>query len=257
MYLTWLDNNAWLIEMGGQRILLDPWLVGTLIFGNLPWFFKGTQLQPCPIPDQIDLILLSQGLPDHAHPETLQQLDRSIPVVASPNAAKVVEGLGYTTIIPLPHGASHTIADRLTIEAVPGAPIGPFLTENGYLLTDSIEATKLYYEPHGFHSAQLKHAAPVDVVITPIVDLKLPVVGAILQGRETGLQVVEWLQPRFILPTADGEAVKFEGVLTTVLKEKGSIDEFQMQLNQRALATQVVNLKPGEQFVVERSAVDR
>ena len=32
MYLTWLDSNSWLIEMGGKRVLLDPWLVGSLIF---------------------------------------------------------------------------------------------------------------------------------------------------------------------------------------------------------------------------------
>ena len=35
MHLTWLDSNSWLIEMGGQRILLDPWLSGPLVFGNL------------------------------------------------------------------------------------------------------------------------------------------------------------------------------------------------------------------------------
>ena len=41
MHLTYLDSNSWLIEIGSQKILLDPWLVGSLVFGNLPWLFKG------------------------------------------------------------------------------------------------------------------------------------------------------------------------------------------------------------------------
>jgi L-ascorbate metabolism protein UlaG (beta-lactamase superfamily) len=255
MHLTWLDNNAWLIEMGGQRILLDPWLVGSLVFGNMPWLVKGVSLQPCPIPENIDLILLSQGLEDHAHPETLQQLDHTIPVVASPNAAKVVEKLGYTHIISLPHGAQHSIADRLTIQAVPGAPIGPFLTENGYLITDRVENIKLYYEPHGFHSETLQTQAPVDVVIAPIVASKLPVVGAIVNGEESALRAVELLRPRLIVPTANGSAVRFEGLIGPLITEEGSVEKFRALLSQKQYSTQVVATKPGERFEVKRSAI--
>ena len=64
MYLTYLDSNSWLVEMGGQNILIDPWLVGSLTFGNLDWLFKGSRPQERPIPEKIDLILLSQGLED-------------------------------------------------------------------------------------------------------------------------------------------------------------------------------------------------
>ncbi|WP_416671033.1 MBL fold metallo-hydrolase [Egbenema bharatensis] len=257
MHLTWLDNNAWLIEMGGQRILLDPWLVGALVFGNMPWLVKGVSLQPRSIPENIDLILLSQGLEDHAHPETLQQLDRQIPVVASSNAAKVVEKLGFRHITPLPHGAEQTIADRLTIQAVPGAVVGPFLTENGYLITDRSENIRLYYEPHGFHSETLQNLGPVDVVIAPIVASKLPVVGAIVQGAESALRAVELLQPRFILPTANGSQVKFEGLIGPLITEEGSVEEFRRLLVQKQYATQVIAPNPGERFEVERSAIDR
>ena len=101
MFLTWFDSNSWLLEIGGKRILIDPWLVGSLIFSNLDWLFKGSRSQNRPIPDNIDLILLSQGLEDHAHPPTLQVLDHSIKVVASPNAAKVIQQLGYTQVTVL------------------------------------------------------------------------------------------------------------------------------------------------------------
>lgn len=90
MELTWYDSNSWLIEMGGQRILLDPWLVGDLTFGNTPWLFRGFRSQPLAIPENIDLILLSQGLEDHAHPPTLKELDKSWPVLGSPDRKSVV-----------------------------------------------------------------------------------------------------------------------------------------------------------------------
>ena len=125
MYFTWLDNNSWLIEIGSQRILIDPWLVGSLTFANLDWLFKGSRSQERPIPENIDLILLSQGLEDHAHLPTLRQLDHQIRVVASPNAAKVAQGLGYASVTSLAHGETFTLNNQVEITAFPGAPIGP------------------------------------------------------------------------------------------------------------------------------------
>jgi L-ascorbate metabolism protein UlaG (beta-lactamase superfamily) len=247
MHLTWLDSNSWLIEMGGKRVLLDPWLVGPLVFGNMNWLFKGERTSPRPIPDSIDLILLSQGLEDHAHPATLQQLDRQIPVVASPNAAKVVQALGYTQITTLAHGETTTV-ENLEIRATPGSPIGPLLTENGYLLKDLATDTKLYYEPHGHHSPSVQEFAPVDVVITPIVNLEIPLLGSIIQGKKSILEAVQWLQPKVLLPTAAGGDVQFEGFLQSLLRGEGSLEEVRSLLSQNQLSTQVIDLKPGERY---------
>lgn len=251
LYLTWLDSNSWLIEMAGQRILLDPWLVGDLTFGNLPWFFRGTRPQPRSIPDRIDLILLSQGLEDHAHPPTLEKLDRQIPVVASPNAAKVVKKLGYSHITALEHGNRYVHNQAVAIDAFPGSPIGPTLVENGYLLTDVAQNTKLYYEPHGYHSASLQAVAPVDVVITPMVDLKIPFLGSIIKGSQSALQAVEWLQPQVILPTAAGGDVAFEGLLMSVLQTEGDVQAFQALLQQHQFSTKVLAPQPEERVKVE------
>lgn len=256
MHLTWLDSNSWLIEMGGQRILLDPWLVGPLVFGNLPWLFKSERTAPRPLPGQIDLILLSQGLEDHAHPPTLEQLDHAIPVVASPNAAKVVQRLGYAQVTALAHGESFIWANQIRIQATSGAPIGPMLVENGYLLTDLAQDTTLYYEPHGYHSPALKESAPVDVVITPVVNLEIPLLGSIIKGKESALQIVEWLHPQVIMPTAAGGDVTFGGLLTSVLRAQGSVDEFRAKLVQHHLATRLIDPTPGDRFELklERSA---
>jgi L-ascorbate metabolism protein UlaG (beta-lactamase superfamily) len=247
MYFTWLDSNSWLMEIGGQRILLDPWLVDSLTFNNLDWLFKGSRTQDRPIPANIDLILLSQGLEDHAHPPTLKQLDKNIQVVASPHAAKVVKELGYLNITTLNHSETFSLNNQVEIKALPGSQLGPTLLENAYLLKELTSGFTLYYEPHGNHSPQLQHFAPVDVVITPIIDLNLPLGLPIIKGMNSALEVAKWLKPQIILPTAAGGDVKFEGVLNNFLQTKGSVEEFQALLKKNNLATQVVAPKPGEQ----------
>jgi L-ascorbate metabolism protein UlaG (beta-lactamase superfamily) len=248
MYLTWLDSNSWLWEIGNQRILLDPWLVGSLTFGNVDWFFKGYRTQERAIPENIDLILLSQGLEDHAHPPTLKQLNHEIPVLASPKAAKVVEELGYRDITPLNFGESFTLNNQVEITAVPGSTVGYNLVENGYLITELNSGFKLYYEPHGNHSPEIKKFAPVDVVITPIVDVTLPLGLPVIKGRNSALEVAQWLKPQVMLPTAAGGDVIFAGLLTKFLKAEGSVEEFNSLLGQNNLNTQVIEATPGDRI---------
>jgi L-ascorbate metabolism protein UlaG (beta-lactamase superfamily) len=248
MYLTYLDSNSWLIEIEGKRILLDPWLVGSLIFSNLSWLFKGDKKVARPIPENIDLILLSQGLEDHAHPPTLKQLDRNIPVVASPNAAKVVKNLGYDRINSLSHGEKFTLDEIVEIQAVPGSPIGPQLVENGYLIKDLRNNKTIYYEPHGYHSQTIKEFAPIDVVITPIIDLKLPLLGSVIKGQNNALEVCQWLQPQIVLPTSAGGDIVFEGLLNSFLTASGTTEEFRKMLTQNNLNTEVIEPVSGEIF---------
>ncbi|MBE9206441.1 MBL fold metallo-hydrolase [Nostoc sp. LEGE 06077] len=247
MYLTWLDNNSWLIEISGQRILVDPWLVGSLSFG-LDWLFKGSLKQERLISEDIDLILLSQGLPDHAHLPTLKQLDHKIPVVASPNATKVVQELGYTSVTCLDHGETFTFNHQIEIRALPGSPIGPTVVENSYLLKELATSFTLYYEPHGYHSPQLKQFAPVDVIITPTVDLALPLVGAIIRGTSSVLEVSQWLEPQFILPTAATADTTYEGMMVNFLKAVGTAEDLRTSLQKHNLTTQVLEPKPGDRL---------
>ncbi|MBD2153035.1 MBL fold metallo-hydrolase [Leptolyngbya sp. FACHB-16] len=248
MNLTYLDSNSWLIELGNTRILLDPWLVGDLVLGGTPWLFRASRSTPHPIPEHVDLILLSQGLADHAHPETLKVLDRTIPVVASPSAAKIVTDLGYQQVTALAHGEWFDWQGRLTIQAFPGSPIGPFLTENAYLLADTVQQERLYYEPHGYHHPSLQQEKPVDVVITPLINAELPLVGPIIKGQDSALTIAQWLRPQVMLPTAAGGDVEYEGVLLTLLREVGTLEAVQTLLQENGLSTRVLQPKSGDRL---------
>ncbi len=246
MHLTYFDSNSWLIEIDGTRILLDPWLVGDLTFGNASWFFRGIKKKAHAIPENIDVILLSQGLEDHAHIPTLRELDRNIPVVASPNAKKVVQNLGYSTIISIAHGESYKFKDRLEIKAIKGSPIGPTLIENGYIIKGLESGKTLYYEPHGNHSQEIKTTESIDVVITPIVNLNLPLIGPFIRGQKYALELCQAIKPQFILSTAAGGDVSYEGFLAAILREEGTVTEFNDLLKQKGLSTIAIDPQSGK-----------
>ncbi len=247
MEFIWLDSNSWLITLGQTRILVDPWLVGPLVFGGAEWLFKAERKQEHPIPDRVDLILLSQGLPDHAHPPTLAVLDRSIPVLASPSGAKVCREMGYSQVSALDHHQKLEFGD-ITIEALPGAPVGANLKENAYILTH--QGKSIYYEPHGYHDKSLQARNPIDVVITPIIDLLLPLLGAVIKGRETTLELCKWLKPQVLLPTAAGGDLQATGILLKLLRAEGTVSEMQAKLQEKGLPTIVPVLKSWEPFAV-------
>lgn len=252
MYFTWFGANTWLLEIGHQRILLDPWLVDNLVFGGAEWFFKGFRTEECTIPENLDLILLSQGLPDHSHPPTLKRL-KGLPVVASPNAARVVQALGYNSITALAFRESFILNDEVEIRALPGSLVGYNLVENAYLITELATGFKLYYEPHGNHAPEIKQFAPVDVLIIPVIDLALPLVGAFIKGGNQALKVAQWLEPQVILPTTAGGNIIFEGLLGKLQQPHGSIDDFRLSLRQHNLTTQVMTVVTGDRIELQLS----
>lgn len=250
MEFTYLDSNSWLITLGGKRILLDPWLVGPLMFGDTPWLFQAQRRQPIAIPEAVDVILLSQGLPDHAHPPTLAQLPKAWPVVTSPNGEKLVRSLNYETVHSLHHGEAMTLGS-LQIQAFPGSPVGPTLRENAYVLQDLMTGHRVYYEPHGFHDRAILEGGGLDVVITPLINLSLPLLGPVIKGQATALALCERVRPQYAISTAAGGDLEFRGWLLKFLKAEGTVANFQTQLAQAGLMTQAIDPPSQKPFTLD------
>ncbi|MEM8505409.1 MAG: MBL fold metallo-hydrolase [Cyanobacteria bacterium P01_D01_bin.1] len=256
MKLTWFDANTWLIEAAGKRILVDPWLVDDLTFGNLPWLVRGIKIDPPPIPANIDLILLSQGLADHAHPPTLKQLDKSIPVMASPDGASVAKSVGFEQVSVLDHGDSAALPDgTVSVQTFIGAIVGMNKKENGYVLTFSesgADDTRLYYEPHGYPDTEhLKDLGHVDVVITPMADITLMGIAPVVRGEAPALQLAELLRPQIMLPTAEAGKVTYDGLVAGAIKTDDGADRVRSQLAAKGLKTKVIQPVSGETVEVE------
>lgn len=258
MKLIWFDANSWLIEAAGKRILVDPWLVGDLVFGNAPWLVRGFRAEPIALPSDIDLILLSQGLADHAHPKTLEQLDKSIPVFASPDAAKVAESLGYESVSTLSHGDTTVLgsqADGVKVQTFVGAPVGVTKKENAYVLTFLADGTRLYYEPHGYPDAEhLQGVGSVEVVITPMADITLLGIAPVVVGKDAALRLAQLLTPQVMLPTAEAGKVQYSGIISGALKIAGGASELRSQLAQQGLKSKVIQPNSGEPVVLTLQA---
>jgi hypothetical protein len=223
---TYGGANGWLLDFQdadvqepGLRVLVDPWLQGPLVFPPGPWLLKGELNDPLPAPEGLDLLLLTQGLADHCHPPSLELLPRDLPVVASPAAAARVRQLGFTTVTALPPGRIHRFGP-LVITATAGAPVPH--TENGYLLEHP--GGSLYLEPHGFLARDLEPRR-LDAVITPVIDLGLPLAGAFVRGRQVLPELLELFQPTTVLASTTGGDVRFSGVIAGLLRSEGTVEE--------------------------------
>ena len=125
---TYYGANGWLLEFDDLRVLVDPWLQGSLSFPPGAWMLKGELPEQRPAPEHLDLLLLTQGLADHAHPESLDLLPRNLPVIGSVAATQVVKKLGFETVQALKPGEC-TNHKGLAIRATAGAPVP--MVENG------------------------------------------------------------------------------------------------------------------------------
>ncbi len=216
---TYLGSSGWLLDFHGFRVLVDPWLRGPLTFSPGPWLIEGNLQKEIETPENISLILLTQGLPDHAHPPSLSMLNKSIRVIGSPSAAKLSKELGFENVLTLKPGTEQSI-DGLTVQAKEGAYV-PFV-ENAYFL-DHAEGS-VYLEPHGFLDASIP-CREVDIVITPVVDLLIPIVGSFVKGRTLLPEIINRFKPLKIFASTIGGDAEFKGLLPKFIRTKGSYKE--------------------------------
>jgi hypothetical protein len=242
---TYLGANGWLLAFsGGPRVLVDPWFTGPLRFGPGDWLLKGELAHPQPVPEGLDLLLLTQGLPDHCHPPSLELLPKDLPVVGSATAAQRASALGFHQVTALRPGERHGAAG-LTITATAGAPVPQ--VENGYLLEHPDGS--LYLEPHGFLSPDLP-ARPLSAVITPVIDVGLPLAGAFVRGRTVLPQLLERFQPTTVLASTTGGEVSFQGLLAGLLQVQGSPEEAATRI---AAPCRLINPVPGTPYPIPAS----
>jgi L-ascorbate metabolism protein UlaG (beta-lactamase superfamily) len=79
MHVTYLGHAAILVEAGGTRILMDPWLTDPTYHGTW-WHYPPLELGVRDLP-RIDYLYVSHEHPDHFDPPTLAQLDKNVHVV--------------------------------------------------------------------------------------------------------------------------------------------------------------------------------
>ncbi|MCC5887695.1 MAG: MBL fold metallo-hydrolase [Gammaproteobacteria bacterium] len=165
------DYQTWRIHCGGQRLVIDPWLVDDLQVGAAGRLYRREHRQPVTLrPRDVkppDLVLLTSALPTHAHRPTLAALDRSLRVVGPPRAVALARSMGFRSTIALGAGSRIDLDGHLALTAIrPRFPFGAFSI--GILFESLSDGVRVYLEPH---RAPERHPAldkGVDVLITPV-----------------------------------------------------------------------------------------
>ncbi len=222
---TYLGSNGWIIEFKKAKIVIDPWLVGDLIFPPGGWFFKGTLKDDIPTPKDIDLILLTQGLPDHCHIPSLKKFPKKTKIICSKSAYKLLNDLNFESINIMNPGQNLQIND-INIEATSGAAVPQI--ENGYIL--ETHDGSFYIEPHGFFDKTIK-PRKLDAVITPTKNLELPILGPFVKGADVIPDLVKIFSPSYILSSTTGGNAEFSGILNSFI----SLEEFKLSLDCKIL----------------------
>ncbi len=222
---TYLGSNGWIIEFKKIRIVIDPWLLGELVFPPGSWFFKGTLKDEIPTPKNIDLILLTQGLPDHCHIPTLKKFPKNTKIICSKSASKVLNELNFESINIMEPGENLKF-DDIKIEATSGAAVPQI--ENGYILESNDGS--FYIEPHGFLDNKLK-PRKLDAVITPTKNLELPMLGSFVKGADVIPRLVKLFNPSYILSSTTGGDAQFSGILNSFI----SLEEYKKDLDCKIL----------------------
>ena len=205
---TYLGSNGWLIKFDTTNLIIDPWLTGDLVFPPGEWFFKGSLDNEILIEEKINIILITQGLPDHCHIPSLKKFNKNTDIICPKSAKGILEKLGFKSINVLK--PSEKINKRgLEIEATAGAPVPQI--ENGYIVKDD-KGRGFYVEPHGYLDKNLK-SQEIDAVITPIINLELPFVGSFVKGADVLPKLINTFNPKYILSSTAGGDAKYSGIL--------------------------------------------
>ena len=99
--ITWLGHAAFLIKLGNNHILTDPFLSKTAgPFGIGPNRYIPSPIKVSNLP-KINFILISHNHYDHLDTKTLLKISekKNITVICPLNLSKIISGLGYKNVI--------------------------------------------------------------------------------------------------------------------------------------------------------------
>lgn len=266
-FLTYLDNNTFTLSNSHTTLLIDPWLTSDLVFFT-PAFYrnrkpsKGRQVAEKLDLSAVDAVLLTQGLPDHAHPPSLRLINREKPIYAPNSARKLLKRLAFRNVHFMEAGDSCELPHGVKLTAAKGSLVGPPWSEPqlAYIIeftSSESDACTIYYEPHGNHDDDVLNQwkGKLDAVLAPVVSTKIPLLGnyALVNGVPEAVGLCKKVTPRKCI-TFDNSRGESSGVLPRFLKSNGGAEVFQKETDKlRALKDMEIETAiAGEKILVGR-----
>ncbi|MCS0635525.1 MBL fold metallo-hydrolase [Streptomyces sp. LP05-1] len=273
--LSFIGNATLLIRYGDLTLLTDPNFLhrgqrAYLGHGLVSKRLTEPALDVRELPQDLDAVVLSHLHGDHWDRVTRRHLDRSLPVVTTPHAARRLQGLhGFRRAVGLRTWEGHPLISgrqQVRVTSLPGAhargpaarllpPVMGSLLEFGDLggpvrLRMYLTGDTLMYE--GVREIA-RRCPDLDLAVVHLGGTTLP--GGLLvtmDGRQ-GVELLETVRPRRALPVHYDDYTVFRSPLDAFLRHAG----------ERGWADAIVRCAPGERVTVAaggmppRAASDR
>lgn len=244
--VTRIAHASVLLELGGQRILTDPWFSETSNYRHGEPL--GISLENLP---KLDLVIASHGHYDHFDVETFAAYpDKAVPMVVGPDMVEKARAAGFTNVRELKVWESARIGD-LTMTACPGShgvdEVTFMLQAHGstvYFGGDSRLIPEMEEIPKRFPSVQLA---------------LLAVNGLHAMGKQMVMNATEAAQLTGMLRAEAAVPMhyRFQGgwfTETFILSYDGTPERFAEAAKASAPSAQVRILEPGERLILTRGA---
>jgi L-ascorbate metabolism protein UlaG (beta-lactamase superfamily) len=233
MRITLIGHSTVLLEMGGQRVLTDPYFGrrGNPAYARLtPPARRRDELQ------DVDLVLVSHNHWDHTDRRYFRGLPETVPVLAPHGASWVTRLKGASNAAGIRPWDQRRFG-ALTVTAVPALHLARTV---GYVVGDG--ERQVYFAGDTYHRpflAEIGRRFDLDVALMPVTTYRIPMTmgekGAVEAARDLGAPVVMpihlGIQPR-----------------SPLLRTGQSPQGFARRLGEAGLAAEVVLLGEGESW---------
>jgi L-ascorbate metabolism protein UlaG (beta-lactamase superfamily) len=233
MKITMIGHSTLLIEVGGQRVLTDPFfgLRGHIAYARLaPPARTREELE------DVGLVLVSHDHWDHVDRRFLRALGEGVPVLAPRMAAWAMKLLGVKAPIGMRPWEVRRLG-ALTVTAVPALHIAPTV---GYVVEGG--GKSVYFAGDTYHGKFMKEIGrrfKLDVALMPVTTFRTPMT----MGEAGAVRAVRDLVPSVVIPIHLGIEPR-----SPLLRTGHSAGGFARRVSEAGLAAEVVILKEGESW---------
>jgi len=229
--VTMVGHDTVLIEMGGRRVVADPFFS---VAGNPA--YKRVE-PPARTRDElldVDAVLVSHTHFDHVDRPFLRALPEGTPVLLPRRAAWQRALIGARRIVPMQPWQEWALGE-LQVTAVPARHVAPTV---GYVLEG--EGLRVYFAGDTYYGAFLREVGErfaLDAALIPVTTYRI----AMTMGENEAVHAVRDLAPRVVIPIHLGLQPRLP-----LMRTRQSPDGFERKLRAAGLEAIVVSLRPGE-----------
>lgn len=233
MRITMIGHSTVFIEIGGRRILTDPYFG---VWGNPAY---GRVKPPARTREEmraVDGALISHCHWDHTDSGFLRALPDDVPVITSKWTRRFVALQGARNVVGLETWGETRVGD-VVATAVPALHIAVGV---GFVVRGGGEC--VYFAGDTYHRPFMKEIGrrfAVDVALLPVTTYRLPMT----MGERGALRAAVDLNPSVIVPIHEGLRPR-----SPLLRTGQTPERFRQRLKEAGVPAEVVILKEGESW---------